>query len=273
MEIENKVALVTGASSGIGREIALELLKEGAHCAIASRDLARLEDQAKEWQGQYPGFSGRVLAVRLDVTKDQDCQAAVEAVKNKWGRLEILVNNAGHGVNGSSAAVPIEEVRQLFDAHYLGATRMVLSSLDLIKQSGPGAIVMVSSIAALTAPPRMSHYSAAKAAMNTLADALRMELAPYGISVLTVMPGITKTEFGARSKFFGGARWSKGLDGMPAATVAKMTVEALRSNRKEIITGLQNRLMVAGFRLFKPLIEKAASRIFGPWSQEDWAKK
>lgn len=246
--------------------MAWALLDRGASCAVTSRDEEKISRMAGQWEAQHPEWKGRLFPLGLDAADEGQCRKAVERVKERWGRLDLLINNGAHGTYGPSDEVPIEEVRLLFDVHYLGAFRMVLAALPLLKKSGDAMIVMVTSIAGLMGPPWMSHYGAAKAAMNSLADVLRFELASFGIHVLTVMPGITKTKFGAQARYFGGAMWPRaGMGGHSARDVARMTLGAMETKKRKIIVGLGNALMVYGYKLFAPVIDRVYARLFAPW--------
>ncbi|MBI4369942.1 MAG: SDR family NAD(P)-dependent oxidoreductase [Elusimicrobia bacterium] len=269
MKINDKVALVTGASSGIGLALSEKLLEKGARVAIGSRSIDHLEQIASQWLRKRPDWSGRIAPVMLDVQSDQSCRRALSQINDLWGRLDLLVNNAGHGVYGPFLAVPLEEAKILFDTHYFGSLRLVLGSVDLMRLSGGGMIVAVSSIAALRGVPWMSHYSAAKAAINALSDSMRVELAPYGIRVLNVMPGTTQTEFGSRARYFGGLQLpSIGFGGHSAEEVARCIVQAIEEDRREVIVGISNWSVSWLRRILAPVIEPYLSRLAAPWDKK-----
>ena len=274
MNIQGKIALVTGASGGIGKAIAGELVARGARVALASRRLPELQAIVQEWSKAHPSWAQRLFPVTLDVQSEQSCREAVAAVGGHWGGLDILVNNAGFGLYGPTAAASIEEAKGLFDTNYFGACRMVLAALPALKRSGQASIAMISSIAGTMGVPWMSHYGATKAAMNNWSESLRIEFAPYSIHVLAVLPGMTKTSFGVNSVYVGGGRIpTGGMVGHSADFVARVTCDGIEKGRRYVIVGWNNRLLVMAWRLFAPVAERVMARLFGPWDGEgEWAR-
>ncbi len=284
MQLKNKVALVTGASSGIGKAIAYELLKRGAFCAIASRNQQVLESMAGEWIKENENYRERLCVIPLDVTREDQCRQAVEQVVARWGRLEILVNNAGYGVYGPIEKTSSEVAKALFDTNFFGTCSVTRAALSHIKKSKESYIVMISSVAGKIAVPWMGYYCASKFAMNAFADSLRPELLPYGTQVLTVMPGPVKTAFreNARSvtginfapSFFGGEGPSSLRDsagpgplgrGRGAEEIAIATCDAMEKNKREIVPGFGNKVNIFLRKNFMALSDRLLARILGPW--------
>lgn len=271
MFLQNQIALVSGASSGIGKAIALELWRRGAKVALASRRLPELEAIVREWSSfprkrEASPSDSRLLAVKLDVQDDESCRQAIDAVAERWGGLSLLVNNAGFGVYGPAEVIPLKEAKELFETNYFGACRLTLAAFPQLKRAGGASVVMVSSIAGAMGVPWMGHYGASKAAMNNLTETLRMELKPYGIHVFAVLPGITRTEFGANARFFGGARNpASGLGGQSAEFVAQVTCNAIERDCRDVISGWSNRFLVFIRRALAPVAETLMSRFYGPW--------
>lgn len=267
MLLKNKVALITGASSGIGKAIAYELLKKGAYCALASRNLSKLKEIKDSWVSQNPKFDDRLLAVGLDVSDQGQCREAVAQVLKRWGRLEILVNNAGYGLNGPMAKTPIEEVRALFNTNFFGACQMTLETLPVLQKSKESMVVMVSSIAGKIGVPWMSYYCASKFAMNAFAEAIRPELLPYGVRALVVMPGPVPTSFRDNARFVGGAYlpYRAFARGFNADDVARVTCRAIEKNKRAVIVGWQNWAVVGLRRFLAPVADKLMAKVLGPW--------
>lgn len=268
MQLANKVALITGASSGIGKAIAYELLKRGAFCAIASRNQAKLETIALEWVKENELYRDRLLVLPLDVTKEDQCQQAVKDVISRWGRLEILVNNAGYGVYGPVEKTSLEEVRALFDTNFFGACAMTHAAIAELKKSKNSFIVMVSSVAGKMAVPWMGYYCASKFAMNALADSLRPELLPYGARVLVVMPGPVKTAFRENARSVTGINFAPsffGGEGHSAEDIARATCRAMEKNKREIIVGIKNKTLIYARNAFAPIADRLMARLLGPW--------
>jgi short-subunit dehydrogenase len=193
MDLNGKVILVTGASRGIGAELAEQLGQAGARVVLAARDRAGLEQQAE--RVRQTGATAHV--VELDVTRDDSVQAAVSDVLATVGPIDVLINNAG---NGGTLACLLdqrpEHARELFDVHVLGAERMTRAVLPSMLERGRGRIVMVASAVGYVPMPGAAAYSAAKAAVVALADALRGELDGSGIAIVCLSPPHTQTDAG-----------------------------------------------------------------------------
>lgn len=181
----NKVALVTGASSGIGESIARRLPKDGIVVHAAARRLERMSGLARAGARLVP----------LDLTEDRSIVAAVRSVLDESGRLDALVNNAGYGAYGALEEVPLEEGRRQFEVNLFGLARLIQLALPTMRAQGSGRIVNVTSIGGKIHEPMGSWYHATKFAVEGLSDCLRMELEPFGIDVVVVEPGAIRTEW------------------------------------------------------------------------------
>jgi NAD(P)-dependent dehydrogenase (short-subunit alcohol dehydrogenase family) len=178
-----QVVLITGASSGIGLECARYLASRGHRVYGASR--------------RPPSGDLGFTPLAMDVTSDEQVRAAVERVAHDAGRIDVLVNNAGFGIAGSVEDTTIEEARAQFETNVFGMLRMCRAVLPIMRRQRAGLVVNVSSIAALVPIPFQGHYSASKAAIEALTEALRMEVRPFGIRVALLEPGDFKTGFTA----------------------------------------------------------------------------
>jgi NAD(P)-dependent dehydrogenase (short-subunit alcohol dehydrogenase family) len=185
----SNVALVTGASSGIGRATALELLRAGYTVYGTARNVESL-DALQE-------AGGNTLA--MDVTKEPEVEHAVETIVDAQGRIDVLVNNAGYGLYGAAEDVPIEDARYQFEVNLFGPARLTQLVLPCMRAQHSGTIVNVSSMGGQITFPLGAWYHASKHALEAYSDALRMEVAPFGIHVVIIQPGLIKTEFGGVS--------------------------------------------------------------------------
>jgi len=177
----NPLALITGCSTGIGRATALELTARGYDVVATARRLETLADLPV----------ARTLA--LDVDDDASVAAALAAV----GPVDVLVNNAGFGVEGSIEEVPLADVRRGFETNVFGATRMIQAFLPAMRTRGSGAIVNVTSVAGVVAGPLGGFYAATKFALEAISEALALEVGHFGVRVLIIEPGAIETQFGA----------------------------------------------------------------------------
>ena len=177
-----KVAVVTGGTSGIGKQTALALLREG--CTVY--ELSRRET----------GVEG-MHHIAADITKEDTVKAAVDQVMAVEGHIDVLVNNAGFGISGAIEFTDTEDAKRLFDADFFGMVNLNRCVIPVMRQAGRGRIVNLSSVAAPIPIPFQAYYSAAKAAVNAYTMALANELRPYGVTVCAVQPGDIKTGFTA----------------------------------------------------------------------------
>jgi NADP-dependent 3-hydroxy acid dehydrogenase YdfG len=179
----SKVVLITGCSTGIGRDLAVRLSQAG-YCVVATaRKVEALED--------LPA----ALKLSLDVTESDSVNRAVTEMIKRFGRVDVLVNNAGYALRGALEEIPVEQVQQMFDVNVFGVLRMIRAVAPHMRMQRTGRIINISSIAGKLSTPANGGYSATKFALEALSDALRLELAPFGIQVVLVEPGAIKTHF------------------------------------------------------------------------------
>ena len=187
MYIENAVVLVTGASSGIGEATARAAAAAGARVLLA----ARREDRIRALADELPN----ARAVACDVTDPGQLAAAVQTAVDGWGRLDVLVNNAGQGLHVPLTDVDLDDFRAVLELNVVAALAAMQAVVPVMRRQGAGSIVNVSSGTTLGVRPGAGAYAASKAALNMLSSVARLELADAGIVVSTVYPFITATEF------------------------------------------------------------------------------
>jgi len=197
----DKIALITGSSSGFGLLTSIELAKAGFHVVATMRDLGRRDrlDQA----AAAAGVAGRLDIRALDVTNFDALPGFVDAVVRDHGRLDALVNNAGFAVAGFAEDIKLEELRRQFETNFFGAVAMTKAALSTMRRQHSGHIIMVSSIAGLHGSITVSSYSASKHALEGWSESLRMEVNALGIKVVLVEPGAYLTEIWTRGVVMG----------------------------------------------------------------------
>ncbi|HYL14777.1 MAG TPA: SDR family oxidoreductase [Terriglobales bacterium] len=195
--MSTKIAVITGSSSGIGLLTAVELAKSGFQVVATMRDLARREklEQAASAAGVRPYIDIR----RLDVTEFDLIQPFVEKVVRDYGRIDVLVNNAGFAVAGFAEDLTLGEIRSQFETNFFGHVMMTKAVLPTMRQQRSGHIIMVSSISGLHGAFSISSYSASKFALEGWSESLRMELNSLGIKVVLVEPGSYETDIWTRN--------------------------------------------------------------------------
>lgn len=184
--------LITGCSTGFGREIARAALAEGHSVVVTARRAESVADLVDE-------FGDRALALALDVTDPAQIAAAVTAADEAFGGIDVLVNNAGHGYLSAVEEGEDVEVRKLFDVNYFGAVDMIKAVLPAMRARGSGHIVNISSMTGLVANPPNAYYSSTKFALEALTEALATEVRPLGIKVTAIEPGAFRTDWATRS--------------------------------------------------------------------------
>jgi NAD(P)-dependent dehydrogenase (short-subunit alcohol dehydrogenase family) len=184
--------VITGCSTGLGRAFAEAALAHGHNVVVTARDVAKVQDIA----GAHPGSA---LALPLDVTNDEQVTAAVTAATDRFGAVDVLVNNAGYGYRAALEEGEDDAVRLLFETHVFGTVRTIKAVLPGMRARGSGTIVNLSSIGARISPEGSGYYAAVKAAVEALTLSLRKEVAPLGIAAMVVEPGGFRTDFAGRS--------------------------------------------------------------------------
>lgn len=254
-------ALVTGASAGIGRAMAIQLATAGVDLVLVARDGIRLDELAKELRANGAGPEVEVLAADLS---DPVGLAVVEKrVAAEESPIDLLVNNAGLGYEGPFHSQDSIEVSETISVNVVALVRLTHAALGSMTARGRGHVVLVSSMASLQGMPMTAVYSATKAFITSFGEAVYEELKGTGVVVTTVLPGLTRTEFHERG------RWN--LDKWPsvgwqdADDVAAETLAAVARSRPEVVTGRINRVLavlsgVSPRRIRRTLIGRAARR-------------
>jgi NAD(P)-dependent dehydrogenase (short-subunit alcohol dehydrogenase family) len=248
-----KVVLVTGASSGIGKETAILLARKGYIVYAAARRIERMEELKKEG----------IHLLEMDVTVDASMTAGMEQLLAAEGRIDGLINNAGYGSYGALEDVPLSEARYQFDVNIFGMARLIQLALPAMRKQGNGRIINISSIAGRIGQPHGSWYHASKFAVEGLSDSLRMEVKQFGIDVVIIRPGAIVTEWNTitrehllqvsgnsayRAYVLKHLKMMESADkhGSPPAVVAKTIVRAMQSShpRTRYATGGGARLIL-----------------------------
>ena len=216
-----KTALVTGASSGMGKEIARQLIHDGFQVYVAARNLDKMIDLER--------LGARLL--RMDISRDAEIVAAVETILKETGGVDVLVNNAGFGLYGPVEDIGIEEARYQFEVNVFGTARLTQLLLPAMREKGSGTIVNITSMGGKIYTLLGAWYHATKHALEGWSDCLRLELAPFGIRVVIVEPGLIETGFGdvvSRSLL---TRSGSGAYAKLIQAVAKATQQAYGNGR------------------------------------------
>jgi short-subunit dehydrogenase len=251
--------LITGASSGIGEELAWQLAHAGASLTLAARRTPLLE--ALRQRVAAAGHS-EPLVVQCDVTRDADVERAVADAARRWGRLDIVIANAGFGVVGALRDLSVDDYRRQFETNVFGVVRTIRAALPEIEKTR-GRVVLVGSVAGWTATPNSSPYAMSKFAVRALADAIAPELALSGVGVTLISPGFVASDI--RRTDNRGALHADAPEPVPAwlvmptPTAVRQILRAIARGRREAIITTHGRLLVALER-FLPFLSRAMKR-------------
>jgi short-subunit dehydrogenase len=255
-QITNRRALVTGASSGIGRALAIELAKHGADLVLFARREERLADVAAE----VSKLGRRAITIAGDVTNAADRTRAFAAARDQLGGLDILVNNAGVAAHGRFADADPNRVRPIMEVNFFAPVELIREAIPILREGTQPIVVNVGSILGRRGSPHKSEYSASKFALHGFSEAVRPELAQLGIDVLVVAAGPTETEhFDVLLEGSAKLPWGD-PPRQPADRVAQTIVRAIERGKNEIVTGWRGRALLLLNRIAPRLLDRFMSR-------------
>ena len=246
------VALITGASAGLGVEFARQLAKRGHRLVLAARRKDRLDALVAEL--------GNARAVAIDLGEAGSAAKLVANIEAAGETIGLLVNNAGFGLRGKFAELDSAREREMIDLNIGALTDLCRGVAPGMIERRSGAILNVASTAAFQPGPNMAVYFATKAYVLSFTEALHEELKPHGIKVSALCPGPTRTEFGAVAGFGDGGSFDR--IAMDAATVVRLGLEGLDKNRAVVVTGALNKIGAASTRFVpRPIVRKIAGSL------------
>ena len=274
MNTNQLVVLITGASSGIGKETAITLIKEGYLVYAAARRLEKMDD-LKQLGG---------IPLKMDITKEEDVIAVIDEINRNHGGVDILINNAGFAIYGAMEDIPLDKARYQFEVNMFGLARITQLVLPKMRKKRAGKIVNISSMGGKIYTPLGSWYHATKHALEGWSDCLRFELKPFNIDVIIIEPGGIATEFadvtfqniqevsgkGPYNKMvesmLGNTQNSNGnerLQGSPPSVIANAILQAIKADRPRTryVAGAMAKPLIAmrkylGDRVFDSLLER-----------------
>jgi len=230
MRLKNARVIVTGASSGIGRAIAVEFGRRGARLALASRNRPALQEVAASIKAQ----GGSAVVIQTDVTAQGAVEEMADAAIRELGGIDILVNNAGRGMSAAIGDASAADVEALFGLNVIAAAAAVRAVLPTMRSQGAGMIINISSMAGRVVIPRIGYYSASKFALTAIGDALRMEEGHRGIKVMNVFPGTTRSSFGENRLGLRGRQAHQVLPPVSAEKVARRIASAVERDQRSV---------------------------------------
>lgn len=251
MSFQNKVVVITGASSGIGKALAEEALRRGAFVAVCARNYQKLTTifQAND----------KLLMVQADVTQQADCDMFIEKTIEKWGRVDILINNAGSSMRALFQDLDIKVIKELMDVNFWGTVYTTKAAVNSIVEN-KGSIVGISSIAGYRGLPGRTGYSASKFAMQGFLETIRTELLYKGVNVMWACPGFTASNIRNTALAADGkAQKETPLDEsslMSSEECARIILDGIEKRKRTIVMTGQGKLTVWLNKLFPKLMDK-----------------
>lgn len=260
MELAKKVVVVTGASMGIGEAIAKIFADHGAGVVLLSRDAGRVEAA----RGRL-GHPERTLALACDVRHREEIDRVLGLTMHHFQRVDVWVNNAGHGLLDSVAEMQMPACRDIFDTNFFGAVAAMQAVVPVMRQQGGGTIINISSVAGHIPLPFHAAYSATKFALNAIGKAARVELKSSGIQVLTVCPGYVRTGFGDNAVLGTVKKRVRpgSVRGITAERVARATLRGYLKQKREVMVPWTMRVPQRIYQLFPGLVEWSMGKMAG----------
>ncbi len=253
--LKDRVVFITGASGGIGRACAVEYHRAGSLVVAAARSFDKLQSLTGELGEE------RVLPVAMDVTVPAEREAAFTTARERFGRIDVLVNNAGWASFSSVLRMPTEHLERMLQLNFAAPIAMIQAVLPEMLERGSGQIVNISSVVGNQTIPRMAVYSATKAALTSLSAGLRMELKGTGVDVVLVAPGSTNTAFfdSAASVDVKAVRFAQGQHSPEG--VARAVVRASRRRQREVTLTIEGKLITVIRRFSHRLADAIMYRV------------
>jgi short-subunit dehydrogenase len=261
MNLANRSVVLTGASAGIGEELAVALAARGAHLAIAARGAAELEAVAERCRKA----GGRAIAVPTDVTDEESCRRLVDRAVAEYGGVDVLINNAGISMwTRFDEVTDLSLFERIMKVNFLGAVYCTHHALPHVKRRG-GLLVAVSSLTGKTGVPTRTGYAASKHAMHGFFDSLRIELRGSGVDVLIVCPGFVATDIRARALGAAGRPLTEsprdeGHDTMSAEQCVALMVDAIEKRKREVVMTARGKLGTVLKLIAPQLVDRIAAR-------------
>lgn len=258
MELNGKVVVVTGASMGIGEAIAKIFADQGASVVLLSRDTGRVE----EARGRV-GHGERTLAMACDVRHREEIDRAIGLTLHHFQKIDVWVNNAGHGLIDSVAQMDMAACREMFETNLFGSVAAMQAVIPVMRRQGEGSIINISSVAGHIPMPFHAAYSATKFALNAMGKAAGVELRKDNIHVLTVCPGYVQTAFSENALRGNELKRVRpaSVRGVTAERVARATLRGYMKRKREVIVPWTMYVPVKIYQHFPALVERVMERM------------
>ena len=247
MIFSNKVVIVTGASSGIGKQVSIDLAKKDSVIIMLARNKNNLEKAFNEVSQYSPNSSYFVC----DVSNEKQVSSAVKKIYEKYRKIDILINNAGFGIYKTFMDSTLDEIKSQMDTNYYGSVYFIKHTAEIMKKQNFGHIVNISSVAGKSGYPNVAAYCASKFAVIGLSEALYAELKSHNINVSVVCPGSVSTNFFSHPSWKNFPHEKRHKSMLSASQVSKAIIKALATKKFEIIVPFRSKIILLGKEILK----------------------
>jgi short-subunit dehydrogenase len=262
MKLNNKIIIITGASSGIGKSLAVECAKRGAHLVLAARQYVTLCQIAEDLEKQY---NIKALAVQCDVAVEQDCEHLIKQAITTFGKIDVLINNAGISMRALFQDADLKVLKTVMDVNFWGTVYCTKYALPEIMKT-KGSVVGVSSIAGYKGLPGRTGYSASKFAMNGFLDSIRVENLKTGVHVLTACPGFTASNIRNTALAKDGTQQGESSmeeeKMMTSDEVARIISDGIENRSRTLIMTARGKLTVTLSKFLPAFLDKMVYKVF-----------
>lgn len=262
MKLKDKVVVITGASSGIGKALAYEFAKRGANLVLGARQFVTLCEITQDIEGRY---NNRAVAVQCDVTIEEDCKSLIKQAILTFGRVDVLINNAGISMRALFKDADLKVLKSLMDVNFWGTVNCTNYALPEVTKTG-GSIVAVSSIAGYKGLPGRTGYSASKFAMNGFMDALRVENLKTGVHIMVACPGFTASNIRNTALNKDGISQQESTLNenkmMTSEEVAKQIADGVEQRKRTLVLTFQGKLTVFLSKFLPSFVDKQVYKLF-----------
>jgi uncharacterized protein len=260
-DLTGKVVVITGASMGIGEAMSKTFAGQGATVIMLSRDASRAESARAR-----VGHASTTLALACDVRNREEIDRVIGLTMHHYSRIDVWINNAGHGILDSVADVDMAACRETFDTNLFGTIDAMQAAIPVMKQQSAGTIINISSVAGHLPVPFLAIYSATKFAMNAVGKGARVELKQFGINVLTVCPGYVSTDFGANAVKGRQPKQVRpeSVRGISAQRVARAVLRGYLKGKREVVVPWTMHPVIKIYQLLPGLVEWFMLRMAKP---------
>lgn len=259
--LKDKVIIITGVSSGIGKAIANLYAEQGAQLVLASRNLEELNKIASALQEK----TSKILVVKTDISISQDCKMLVDKTLSHYGRIDLLVNNAGISQRSLTMDTKMEVYRTIMEVNYFGTIELSKLVLDSMINNGGGQLAVISSVVGKFGFPFRSGYAASKHALHGFFDSLRAEVSDKKIDITIICPGRVQTNVSLNAMTEDGSKHNKmdkgTAEGMSVEKCAKLIVQAIAAKKKEVIIAGKEKYLVWLRKFIPSLYYKLAASV------------